>query len=214
MAVAALIVAIVAALAAVGAVWYARWSAQSAKRSADAADRSAVADAESAAIEAERRHEELTPHFRVSVEPTVSILWRLTVLLEGPAALGRLDGLTVTIRDGRPNRARGPHLAGAPTSEEEAAQVWGPLRFAPGTWLEASPTGELGGADPTGRTTDTGGMAVGGELDFPMEPTPDWPPKMGTVLRLQLEARRDGLEPWTLPCEINFGGESRTVEVP
>jgi hypothetical protein len=225
-----LIVAIVSALAAVGAVRYARRldgraseAVTAARQSAAAAERSAVASEKRAALESARRHDELIPRFWVSAEPSVDPR-RLLVFLQGPPELARLDGLTVTIRDDRPGRAEGPHLAGGPTPEQIAGQIWGPFRFIPGTGPGASPTGEFQGADPTGRVTVTGGMPVGEELPFALEPTlpprwseqssTAWRAQVGTVLRLQLEARREGYEPWTLTCEIDAAGESPTVEVP
>jgi hypothetical protein len=65
-------------------------------------------------------------------------------------------------------------------------------------------------------------MPVGEKLPFALEPTlpprwsqpAAWRAQVGTVLRLQLEARREGYEPWTLTCEIDAAGESPTVEVP
>jgi hypothetical protein len=148
----------------------------------------------------------------------------LRVFLQGPPELARLDGLTVTIRDDRPGRAEGPHLAGGPAPEQIAAQIWVPFRFVPGTGPGVSPAGEFQGADRTGRVTATEGMPVGEELPFELEPTlpPQWSgqslaawrAQVGTVLRLQLETRREGYEPWTLTCEIDAAGESPAVEVP
>ena len=58
---------------------------------------------------------------------------RLSVFLAGAPELRRLDSLTVKIRDDHPWRADGSPLAGGPSSEEVAAQIWGPYRFIPGT---------------------------------------------------------------------------------
>jgi len=125
MAIVALIVAIVSALAAAGAVWYARRldgrvaeAVTAARQSAAASERSAVAAEQRASLELARRHDELTPRFRVSVEPRVDLL-RLLVFLQGPPELARLDRLTVTIRDDRPGRAEGP----VPLSELAAGAV-------------------------------------------------------------------------------------------
>jgi hypothetical protein len=67
-------------------------------------------------------------------------------------------------------------------------------------------------------------MSVGEELAFALEPTlpprwseqpSAWRAEVGMVLRLELEARRDGWgKPWYLTCQIDLAGESRTVEVP
>jgi type II secretory pathway pseudopilin PulG len=208
MVIAALVVSIVAALAAVFAVWYARDADKSAARSAAAAETAA-------ALEVERRHDELTPVFRFAcrpVNPGVDTL-RLTVSLVGPPELKRLDALTVTIRDDHPWRAQGTPLAGGPTPEEIAAQIWGPYTFTPGI-----SSGSGAGADPTGRTTPTNGMPVGEELPFQLEPTrppawskqswQDWQRERGTLLRLALECHRDGYEPWTLTYEIKTETDS------
>jgi len=241
-AVAALIVAIVSALAAVVALLYARrldekasqavaaaqQSAAAAVRSADAAElsvpaaqRAAAAAEERAALESARRHDQLTPRFRIWVssgprgEPRMDV-GRLFVVWLGPPELARLDGLTVTIRDDRPDRAEGL------TPEQIAEQIWGPLRF--DLLPDGVPMGEYRAADLGGRVAVTGGMLIGEEVPFALTPT--WPPRqwsrelsewqdeVGTVLRLQLEARREGYEPWTLTGAIDVAGESRTVEVP
>jgi hypothetical protein len=73
-----------------------------------------------AGIEQDRRHSELTPRFRVRVEP-----WtagndqdlRLRVMLTGPTGLDRIDGLTVKIRDDHFRRGEGTLTAGGPTNE-------------------------------------------------------------------------------------------------
>ena len=226
MALAALVVAVVAALAAVGSFWYARRLDERAKaavlaagKSAAAAERSADASEVRAVLEGERRHAERTPQFRVTVEganPGVDDL-TLTVFLAGPAELGRLDGLSVRIRDDYPGRAEGIRIAGGPTPEQVAAQIWGPYKFAPGS----GPGGQL--ADPTGRATPTSGMPVGESLVFILTPTvlPSWSGspgwwarKMaGTAVRLQLECSRGG-ESWSLPAEVDVASLPVTVEVP
>jgi hypothetical protein len=162
--IAALVVAIVAAVAAAAAAEYARRSAKSA--------------AETAALDRQRRHAELTPHFRVALEranPGVDTQ-RLRVFLIGPPELERLDALTMTIRDDHPWRGQGPQLAGGPTPEQVARHIWGPYRFTPGTGPGADAVRGIPGADPTGRTTPTRGMPVGEELQFSLEPTlpPSW----------------------------------------
>ncbi len=156
----------IAALGAVGAVRYARRSDRSAARSAAAASTTA-------ALDKQRRNAELTPRFRVTCglsnpgSPTL----RLGVFLSGPPELERLDALTVTIRDDHPWRGQGTPLAGGPIPEQVAAQIWGPYRFIPGTGPGADHVGGIPGADPTGRTTPTGGMPAGEELPFFLEPT-------------------------------------------
>jgi hypothetical protein len=202
--VAALVVAIASALGSAGAVWYARRSDRSAGRSAAASERSAIASEKRAALEGQRRQAEMTPRFRVTIESAnegVEDL-RLTVFLAGPPELGRLDSLTVKIRDDHPWRAEGLRLAGGPSPEQVAAQIWGPYRFIPGTGPGASPSGPIRGADATGRATPTGGLPVGESLPFFLEPTmppswsqqpvENWRRERGTVLRLQLDCVREG----------------------
>jgi hypothetical protein len=229
---AALVVAVVSALGTVGAVVYARRldgrardAVDAARASAAAAERSAAASESRLAVEAARRHAELTPRFRVSVErPNPDMRdWRLTVFLAGPPELGRLDSLTVRIRDDHHWRAEGSRLAGGPSLEEVRAQVWGGYRFVPGTGPGADAVRGVPGADPTGRVTPTGGMPVGESLVFALEPTnpprwsewsgKDWRQQVGDVLRLQLEAQREGHDPWVLVCEVPSDGKL-TVDVP
>jgi hypothetical protein len=220
MEIAAFVVSIVSALGAVGAVWYARRSDRSASRSAAAA-------ATTAALDMQRRNAELTPRFRITCElsnPGSSGI-RLGVFLSGPSELERLDALTVAIRDDHPWRSQGTPLAGGPTPEQVAVQIWGPYRFVPGTGPGANSIRGIPGADPTGRTTPTGGMPVGEELSFQLEPTDspswsqqppgDWRRGRSTVVRLRLECRRDGWKPWTLSCEIDTAGDGlKAVQVP
>jgi hypothetical protein len=188
--------------------------------------KSAAAAATTAALDMQRRNAELTPRFRVTCEPSNpgSPTLRLGVFLSAPPELERLDALTVTIRDDHPWRGQGT-LAGGPTPEQVAVQIWGPYRFIPGTGPGADSVRGIPGADPTGRTTPTGGMPVGEELPFFLEPT--WPPswsqqpqenwqkECGTMVRLRLEARRDGWDPWVLTCEVDTAAEGlSTVEIP
>jgi hypothetical protein len=217
--VAALVVAIVSALCAGYAVWFARKQARAADRSAVASERSAAAAEAAAALEASRRHGELTPRFRVTVDganPGVDDL-RLTVFLAGPPELERLDSLTVRIRDDYPGRAEQSRIAGGPSHEQVAAQIWGPYRFQPGT----GPGGP--GADETGRVTPTGGVPVGESLPFILTPTmrPPWSGAdtfwwrkfQGTAVRLQLECAHAD-ESWSLPCEVDVASMPVSVEVP
>jgi type II secretory pathway pseudopilin PulG len=135
MEIAALVVSIVSALGAIGAVWYARRSDRSAARSA-------IAAATTAALDMQRRNAELTPAFTITTEPSNpgSPTLRLGVLLSGPPELERLDALTVTIRDDHPWRGQGTPLAGGPTPEQVAAQIWGPYASPPGPALAPIPS--------------------------------------------------------------------------
>jgi hypothetical protein len=233
MAIAALLVAIVSAAAAVGAVVYARHLDQRADRavaaaqlSAAAAEKSAAAAEATAALDRHRRNAELTPHFRLTCEPTNPGIEtvRLRVLLLGPSELRRLDTLTVRIRDDHPWRGQGTLIAGGPTPEQVARQIWGPYRFTPGTGPGADEVRGVPGADETGRSTPTGGMPVGEELTFFLEPTDpprwsqqprdNWRRERGTVVRLQLECRREGWEPWSVAGEVETSERWNFAEIP
>jgi hypothetical protein len=237
MAVGALIVAIVSALAAVSATLYARRldktagdaveatreAAAAAKESAAASGRSASAAEAGVALETGRRHSELTPRFRVVVirEGQGVAFPMMSVFLVGPPELGRLDGLTVTIRGNNrrwPTMWQEPQMPEPATPEQLAQGIYGPYRFYPDTHTDAA-----------GRVASREGMQVGDELRFSLDPTspPPWSSWeqgpwqewvgtewVGTELWLRLEARRKGWEPWTLTCEIDSAAEPATVEVP
>jgi hypothetical protein len=228
MVLAALLVAIISALLTGAALVYYRRSAQAAERSAvdssrsaDAAERSAEAAtraADAAAVTAkldtDRRHSELTPQFRITCQPGGQDGLRMMIFLAGPPELERLDALAVTIRDDHPWRAQGSPIAGGPTPEQVAGQIWGRYRFIPGTGPGASPVKDIPGADPAGRTTHTTGLPVGEELPFDLEPTyppswaqwtqEGWRQAVGPMLRLELECRREGWAPWVLRCEMKI----------
>jgi hypothetical protein len=165
MVIAALVVAIVSALAAVAAVVYARRLDRAVKQAVAAARRSAVASEERSRLETGRRHDELTPRFRVSVKGAGMETFGienllLTVFLAGPAALGVLDGLTVMIRNDHLWRGKVSRVAGGATDEQVAAHIWGPYRF-----TRSSGQGGQAG-DSTGRTMVTDGVPVGESLEF------------------------------------------------
>jgi hypothetical protein len=228
MAVGALIAAIVSALAAAGAVIYAcrmdrtakaalkatQDAVEAANTSATASVRSASAAELGVSLEVERRHTELRPRFRVDLIPESRVVRFpvVAVVLLGPPELGRLDELKVTIRDTR-RPAAGWKEPGMPevTPEQMDEVIWGPYRF-------------FEGDDATGRVASKEGMAVGDERRFSLVPTsaPSWAPaepeawqiRVGAVLGLRLEARREGWEPWTLPGQVDSAAESTTVEIP
>src|SRR2546430_16121240 len=93
------------------------------------------------------------PRFRITCEPSNpgSPALRLGVFLSGPPELERLDALAVAIRDDHPWRGQGTPLVGGPTSEQAAAQIWGPYRFIPGTGPGADSARGIPGADRTSR---------------------------------------------------------------
>lgn len=215
--IAALILSIIALSVSVAGTWYTR-------RAAQANEQSAVADRATAALELDRRHAELTPRLRVRCRPLNpgSDRVKLTLTLIGPPELGRLNGLTVTVRDDRPWREQHTSIAGGPTPEQIASQIWGPLRFVPGTGPGAGPSG-TSGADAAGRTTPTMGLPVGEELPFILEPTlppswagqtdQDWRRERGSTLKLTFELTKDGMEPWTLTGEIDTQTDN-PIELP
>lgn len=227
MAVWALIAAIVSAVAAAVAVIYAcrmdttakralkatQDAAEAAKTSAAASVRSASAAELSVSLEVERRHAELTPRFRAELIPESKTAFpTVTLVLLGPPELGSLDGLKVTIRDTR-RPAAGWKEPGMPeaTPEQLDEVIWGPYRF-------------FDGDDATHRVASKEGMAVGGDRPFGLVPTsaPSWAPaepeawrfRVGSLLGLQIEARREGWEPWTVTGKIDASAEPATEEIP
>lgn len=211
-------VSVFAALMSVAAVVYARRSAQSGGRQADAAHISATLDGQ-------RRHEELAPRLRITCKQVGGDNRKLEIELLGPHSLGRLDGLTVAIRDDNPWLSEGTPLAGGPSQEDVKKQIWGPYRFVPGTGPGADPARGVPGASRDGRSTPTGGMLVGEKLPLFLEPVTlprwvsstttreDWLRDHGTVLRLALACTKDGYEPWSLVAEVETSVDSST-EIP
>lgn len=198
---------------ALGATGIAAIAATQSHKSAGQANETAGALAN---IERDRRQSELTPRFRVRVEP-----WtagddqdlRLRVMLTGPPALDHIDGLTVKIRDDHFRRGEGTLTAGGPTREKIKEQIWGPYRFRPGTGPDEAR------ADDTGRVTVYDAeLPIGEELPYFLERTrsPSWATSMtqeqwnerrGPVIRLGLEAWHSQHGRWTLPCEIDLSAD-------
>jgi hypothetical protein len=213
--IASLTVATIALVLSIFSTAYARRSARSSDKAAIAADATAVLDGQ-------RRHEELTPRFKISCTAAGVDNRKLEIKLLGPAALGRLDGLTVTIRDDNPWLAEATPLASGPSREEIKKQIWGPYRFTPGTGQGADPVRGIPGADRDGRSTPTGGLPVGESLPFFLEPVTkphwtspsttreDWLRDHGTVLRLALACTKNGYEPWSLVAELETSVDSST----
>jgi len=200
-------------LVALGATAIAAVAARQSSKASNKANQAAGALAD---IERDRRHSELTPRFRVRVEP-----WtagndqdlRLRIMLSGPTGLDRVNGLTVKIRDDHFRRGEGTLTAGGPTREEIKAQVWGPYRFRPGTGPDESL------ADSDGRVTAyEAELPIGEELPYLLERTrppawarsttqEQWNEQRGPVIRIVLEAWHDDHGRWTLPCEIDLSAD-------
>ena len=186
-------------------MFYNRKSTQSASKGADAAHATAVLDGQ-------RRHDEIAPRFKISVMPAGEHR-RLEITLSGPAALGGLDGLTVTVCDDNPwVTEAGPRT---PDYEDAPTQIWGPYRFTPATGPGADPALGFPGADSAGRNTPTRGMPVGETLVFLLESVtepswvssttvrPDWQREHGIALRQALACTKTGYEPWCLVAELD-----------
>jgi hypothetical protein len=202
------VVAALASVASAGAAAVAAWQSHSSAREANA---TALA---LAAIERDRRHSELCPRFRVACAPwgAGTDKLRLSIMLVGPPALTHLDSVTVTIRDDVFTRGQGP-LYGGLTREQVKSQIWGPYRVSPGTGSHGAV------ADNTGRIVPFElRVPIGEVLLLQLEPTPpppwsgnmspqDWRRQQGNVLRLLLDAEHLEHGSWTLPCEVDVGGD-------
>jgi hypothetical protein len=150
-------------------------------------------------IERQRQHTSLEPEFDVDLRTRTEDLWQLSLLLEGPAGLDRLDELIVTVRNDRPDRA--PATAGEPTQEQIDQQVWGPLQFREGIENQHGP-----------RTASWRNLERGERAVFLMQYTSPPPWSTGSPVdwrvdhgydkaRLTLTCRRKGYQPWTIPRE-------------
>lgn len=158
-----------------------------------------------ARIERDRWHADLTPQFRVTIERTEGDRATLSVHLAGPLPLHHLDEIRVEVVPSD-DMDRTPRLAGPPTAEQVAAQVWGPYRFSHGA----------NGADVDGRTVEPFALQVGTGHPFSVERTrpPHWQEGddrearwrdqwLNKPMRLVLACRRDGFEPWVVPYEVD-----------
>lgn len=176
-----------------------------AKRSADAAQDMASADQA-------RRHDELTPHLRISGAGRSPGSDRvvLTVRLDGPPGLDRLDEIALRIRDDQP---RQPVTPGEPRQEQIDNTIWGPYRFVPGA----------DGAGPLGREVAAFALTRGESRPFELEPSPpppwysstgDWSQQYAEQpIRLEAMCRCEGGQSWRITKEINqpqarFDGEA------
>ncbi|MFF6859883.1 hypothetical protein ACFY9H_31440 [Streptomyces bacillaris] len=119
--------AVASSIAAVGSFEAARRSLKTANRAARTGE-SAAATAEAVAqIERARWHAELQPKLDIHIDDQAI----MTVRFAGPAALGPIRRIELTIRDDSDHHGH-TGLAGSPSQAELAAVVWSPLRFRPG----------------------------------------------------------------------------------
>ncbi|MET8305833.1 hypothetical protein [Micromonospora sp. NPDC005173] len=190
----------VATIAGAGA-GYLAWRA--ARSASEAAHTSARVASDS---DRDRRWSALLPQFTFTcVAGQNNARADLRIRLDGPYTLERIDRVTVSIRDDRPDRGR--HLlAGGPTAEQVANQVWGPYRFNTNVENVDKPHGR--------RVAFPDGVTVGEDLVCSLEETlipawsesrsPNWwrDEYSGKPVRLMIECERDGLPPWRIPADV------------
>ena len=193
--------AAIGAIGAVTAALIAAWAAGQSRLSSTQANAAATTLAR---IETERRHGELTPHFRVIFAPAGSGMSRCepSVKLVGPAGLNRIDNLTLTILDDHFRRADATNIVGSVTKEQIERQIWGPYRLVAGVGPDDSR------ADETGwQTVYNHPIPVGEELPFPIDtvPPPPWSQlsptewqNMQKKLRFALNATHSQYGTWRL----------------
>ena len=157
-------------------------------------------------IERRREHEALQPTFEVTLDVAESdrdiARPKLQIRLTGPVELGRLNNVSVKIRD---DQVRGGSpLAGGPSGEEVAEYVWGPYRFRPG----------VDHADSLGRTAELGPLAVDEVHQLQLQRTQAppwysggqaaWEEKYPTHadVRVTVVCTRDKYEPWEIPMTV------------
>jgi hypothetical protein len=158
-----------------------------------------------ARIERDRWHADLLPQFSVRIERSEGDRATLSVRLVGPLPLCHLDEVCVEVAQSD-DMDYTPRLAGGPTQEQVAAQVWGPLRFVPGS----------DGADRNGRKVAPFTLAVGRGRPFALERTRSplwwegndrearWRDKwLNLPMRLVLTCHREGFDLWTVPYEVD-----------
>jgi hypothetical protein len=161
-----------------------------------------------ARIERDRWHADLTPQFRVTLEPKRDAA-DLIVHLTGPFPLHHLDEIRVEVThsDDR-DHGTPPDGRRRVDPDEWAAQLWGPYE------LLATGRNEVA-AD--GRTAGPFALALGNGRTFPLtrtDPPPWWTHReaeagwrarwLGKPVRLVFTCRRDGFEPWVVPYEVEI----------
>ncbi|WP_166380850.1 hypothetical protein [Catellatospora methionotrophica] len=179
--------------------------AEQANTIAETANSIAVSAAHTASaiaqVEHDRWHRELTPALRYELEKPNRLVdqVRLHIHLDGPVGLDGVDGLTVSVRDDGDHTPQVPGV-NAPTAQELADTIWGPLRFKP----------HVDEADPVGRSVPRRPLPVGSYLVFALEASraprwieqPDWERQYRNGrLRLIVTCEKTGYRPWHIPWE-------------
>jgi len=160
-----------------------------------------------ARIERDRWHADLTPQFRVTLEPKRGgDAADLIVHLAGPFPLHRLDEIRVEVTQSNDRDYDTPAAGRHGVDPEQwAVQLWGPYKF----------LRRANGADSAGKTARPFALAVGKGRTFALtrtDPPPWWRGNdsearwrarwIGKPVRLVFTCRRDGFEPWMVPCEV------------
>jgi hypothetical protein len=188
MAVASLILAIIAILVAGASAAYTR--------------KQATEQARVASIEHDRRHDELTPEFKITcvAQEQDGNRAELTLALTGPAGLTGLHEVAVRIRDDIPDRQ--PRFGSQLTQEQVSAVIWGPYRIVTG----------LKDTDANGRAHGPFRLLKNEPYPIPLERSllPSWmsdPERWreqyeGKPVRLEIICQRHNIEPWVIPAEV------------
>ncbi|MEU0919572.1 hypothetical protein [Streptomyces cyaneofuscatus] len=179
---------------------------QVAARSADEARRSADSAENVARIERERWHADQTPIFKAKLQREEGDRAQLDFQFVGPLSLQHLDRIELTIANSD-DLVRTARLGGSRPQEELDAQVWGPWRFG----------ASADGADSTGKTIDPFDLEVGRGRPFALERTrpPHWQQGddraqrwaeqfAGKPVRLLVRCRKDGVDPWVVPVDVEM----------
>jgi hypothetical protein len=141
---------------------------------------------------------------------TAARLADMTAELTGPAGLGRLDEVTIRIRDYIPKDYK-PYLDFDLTQEQFSQVIWSPYRFYPGVQR----------TDPDGRAHGPFGLPKREPYTVLLEPTiaPScitssyWSWYEGKPVRLEITCRRAGYEPWILLLEVKPDSEPRAEPI-
>ncbi|MDX2732914.1 hypothetical protein [Streptomyces sp. PA03-2a] len=174
-------------------------------KTANEANRTATSVAQ---IERDRWHTEMTPNVVLAVTNERGRP-ELLVRFDGPAPLGAIDVLELSIRDDR-DRSNDQTLAGGATREERARTIWGPFRLSP----------HIDGADELGRSAKAFSLTHGEQRRFALESS--WPPRWyegvdgarrwesdfqsHALLRVWVVCHVEGHKPWKLTADLVTNG--------